>query len=128
MALQKTFSFSYNLSSKIQNSLEQIDLLRAKIALKAITPEDETLLRWKALVDRIYWSLTLTDTPVKRNEIEEILKSPKDYYEAKLITSYKNALYYIKNKWLANREKITADTLIDLYDIACKSTEGPKKL
>lgn len=119
-------NLSYNLSPNINNSLEKIENLRAKILLTPLSPDTELKLRWNAMIKRVHWSMVLHENDMTKPEIVKLLSSainPKKKYSSneKEILRYKRALDYINHEWLVSERNISSKLLINLHDLA---TEG----
>lgn len=116
-------NLSYNLSSSLIESLRRIENLRQKILLTPLPQKTETRLRWEAMINRIYWSLILSDNPLSKAEMVKLLT--RDHRKKRLtqdeqdVVNYKKALDYIFQNWLVTPNRITPKTVVTLHDLAC---------
>lgn len=116
----KMVNLSYNLSANIQDSLKKVESLRIKILTVPLSRETELKIRWNKTINKIYWSLVLENTEVKKQNIEKVLSnsSPKKLEkQEKEVLRYKKALDYIAQDWLAADRSITSRTITNLHDI-----------
>jgi len=117
-------NLSYNLSSSLTESLQRIENLRHRILLAPLPPKTELKLRFEAMVNRIYWSLTLSGNSLTKTEMVKLLIS--NHHSRKKLTqdeqdviNYKKALDYISQNWLVSSNRITPKVVIALHDLAC---------
>lgn len=111
---------SYNFSENLRISLEKIEALRKRILLTIINPKTELRLRFEATVDRIYWSLKLTNNPLTKSEMFKLLtnQSLKTLTtEEKEVFLYKKAFDYIPHEWLVSQKAIKIKDIIELHKI-----------
>ena len=54
-------TFSYNLSPETKKNLEKIEELKRKILFTPLSPKKELRLRWETQLNRVFWSLTLSE-------------------------------------------------------------------
>ncbi|OGG26125.1 hypothetical protein A2960_03980 [Candidatus Gottesmanbacteria bacterium RIFCSPLOWO2_01_FULL_39_12b] len=114
-------TISYTLSPYLRESLEKIDDLRRNILLAVLTPRNELHLRWQAMIERIYWLLTFSDTQLSKNEIAKILS---EHLKRQLtppqleVLAYKKGLDYIVQNWLGLQEPVSSSTVLLLYQTA----------
>ena len=115
-------NLSYNISPTLKSFISKIELLRQKILLTPLAPKVELQLRWKATINRVYWSMISIGKPLNKERIIKLLEEPQktgrstqDYQPIK----YKKALDYIKEFWLVSQERIGPKTILTLHDIAC---------
>lgn len=112
----------YALSAQLQESLQKIDALRRDILLIMLTPRDELRFRWQALIERIFWSLTLSDIPLGKKEIANLLaETPKKRLTLpqQEVVAYKKAFDYIYQDWLASQKPVFLQTVLILHQFAC---------
>jgi len=112
----------YVLSAQLQESLQKIDALRRDILLVMLTPRDELCFRWQALVERIFWSLTLSDMPMGKKEIVNLLaETPKKRLTPpqQEVVAYKKAFDYIYQDWLASQKPVFLQTVLILHQLIC---------
>jgi hypothetical protein len=119
---------TYNTSPKLNKYIQEIEQVRAKIAVYPIQPKHELRMRWESMIERTYWSLTFTDNPLTKTQIAKLMSASgkkKKYTDAeKEVVNYAEALKYISSNWYVNPRLITPNTLKNLYDTACKPTQG----
>ncbi len=135
ISLIKVSDLSYNLSSSLTESLQKIENLRQKILLTPLSAKTETRLRWEAMINRIYWSLVLSGSPLTKAEMVKLLtsegKKKRFTGEEQEVISYKKALDYISQNWLVTTERITPKVVVTLHDLACpdrlRGGEAPLK-
>ncbi len=135
ISLIKVSDLSYNLSSSLTESLQKIENLRQKILLTPLSAKTETRLRWEAMINRIYWSLVLSGSPLTKAEMVKLLtsegKKKRFTDEEQEVISYKKALDYISQNWLVTTERITPKVVVTLHDLACpdqlRGGEAPLK-
>lgn len=113
--------FSYNLSPKIRGNLASIESLRRQLLLTPIPPRFELQLRWEATINRIYWSLALTENPTNRRGLIKLLTAQNKKHltaQEKEIVNYKKALAYITQEWTASTSAITVKHIITIDSLA----------
>lgn len=113
---------SYNLSTRLKEHLNTIENLRREILLTPLPPKKQLQLRWQAMIDSIYYSLSLSGNTLEKSEIVKLLTTRRKRNLKKQeqeVIKYKNALDYIKQNWLVSRNPVTPNTVINLYEIAC---------
>jgi Fic family protein len=111
-------------SSQFQESLQKIDALRRDILLSVISPKDESRFRWQTLIERIFWSLTLSDRPLGKKEIVNLLtEDPKKRLtlSQKEAIKYKKIFDYIHQDWLASQKPILLQDVLFLHKLICQS-------
>ena len=117
-------SLAYNLSPKLEEYLQKVESLRRQILLTPINPKTELRLRWEASLQRVFWSLSLTDNPLGKPEMirlisqQGIKKIGKDQKE---VLNYKKALDYISENWQVTSSPITFATVKRLFEIYAKA-------
>lgn len=115
-------NFSYNLSSNLKQNLSKIESLRQKILLTPLSPKLEIRLRWKAMLNRIYWAMvfskgrSLNKSQVVKLLTKEANPQNKEEYE---VLKYKNALDYIRENWLVSKKLVTPKDVLTLHELAC---------
>jgi len=104
----------------LRETLQKIELLRADILLAVISPKEELYFRFKARVERIYWSLAPSGIP--KNEIAKLLAEP----QKKRLTSsqqkvvcFRKAFDYIIQEWQALQKPVSLQTVLTLHHLAC---------
>ncbi len=114
-------NFSYNLSPTIRDNLDKIKNLRSQVLLTALPPRFELQLRWEATINKIYWSLSLTENPMSRHQIVKLLtltKKRRLTSQEKEVINYKKALAYISQEWTANSTATTAKHILSVDSLA----------
>lgn len=114
-------SLLYSLSPGIRNSLNEIENMRAKIALFPLPHLKARELQWEATISRIYWSLIITKSPLTRSKIAHLLQNELPSRPTKseyLVAAYHASLSYLDQHWYVTRRPVTADTIMTLYSIA----------
>lgn len=97
-------------------------MLKRNILLAVLTQKEELRFRWQALVERIYWSLSFSDSPVDKNEITKLLvESPKKRLTLpqQVVMRYKKALDYITQDWLGSQRTVPLKTVLFIHQLAC---------
>jgi len=123
-------TLSYNLSSNLQNFLKSIENSRKNILLTPLSPRVENRLKWEATLQKIYWSLTLEETPLTKAHMQRLLYkgiTKKLKKDEKDVLNYNEALNYIKQYWFVSNNKLSSNTIRKLHGIACK-TEKEKDM
>jgi Fic family protein len=119
---------AYNLSPKLEESLDKIDVLNKRILLASIPPKTEIRMAWETNLQRIYWSLSLTENTLSKPEVIRLLsgtgirKLGRDQRE---VLNYKTALDYIKQEWLISKNPVTFATINRLFEIYSKRITLP---
>lgn len=113
--------FSYNFSPTLKKSIETVEALRRDILLTPLSPQSELRHRWEAMINRIYWSLNLSENNLGRKDMIKIITTPKKKLSPKEedVINYRNALRYIRENWLVTPRTVTIKTLQTLHDLAC---------
>ncbi len=119
-------NLTYNLSPGLKSSLQSIELLRKDILTAPISPKDELRLRWEAIIQLIYNSLSLANVNVSKAQVIDILQLP----QRKEITSvekdviyYKKAIDFLRQNWLVVKRNVTVSSLDELAEIAHLSNQ-----
>ena len=118
---------AYNLSSKLKDNLQKIEVLRRQILLLPIPPKTALRLRWEASLQRTYWSLVLAGNPLSKAGIIKLLSTQSKKRltsEQKEVINYKKTLDFIREEWLISSRAVSLTTIKKLYDLACKPTLG----
>jgi len=111
---------SYNLSPTLKDNLQKIESYRRQILLNPLSPKAELRLRWEAMLNRIYWSLTLSDNPLTKAEMVKLstTQTKKRLTPTELeVINYKKGLDYIAQNWMVTRGIITPKTILTLHNI-----------
>lgn len=118
-------NFSYNFSTELKQTLSKIESLRQKILLAPLSAKMELRLRWKAMVNRVYWAMVFSKgRSINKSQVVKLLTkeaNPQNKEEHKVL-KYKNALDYIRGCWLVSKESVTPKTILTLHDLACRGT------
>ena len=116
-------TLAYNLSPKLEEYLEKIESLRKQILLTAIPPKTELRLRWEAALNRVFWSLSLTDNTLTKQEMTNLLSQlgiKRLGPAQKQVINYKKALDYINENWLVSSLQINFPSVKKLFEICFK--------
>lgn len=122
-------NLSYNLSYTLKERLQKADSLRKNILLIPLSSKTELQMRWDNLINRTYYSLSLTDNPLTKPEVLKILTSyttldsklfGKLTMQQQNVLNYKSSLDYITQNWLVTPKNIAVKDVLILYDIFCK--------
>lgn len=114
-------NISYTQSHQLEDSLKKINALHQNILLSVLTPKNELRLRWQTTVERVFWSLSLSENPLARTEIAKVLKQA---YQNKTVTTlqkeiliYKKAIDHINQVWLGTQKPTTIKDVTSLNQI-----------
>jgi Fic family protein len=113
-------NISYNISPRLQESLNKIEDLRRQILLTPISPTKELRFRWEAIFDRIHYSLKLSGNSIKRKDMLKLLSEishKKLNEDQKEVLKYKEALDYLFQNWQGQQNAVDAKAIIDLHKI-----------
>jgi|SRR5581483_11633827 len=113
-------NLSYNVSEEIREQLQNIDLLRSRILTASIPPSLAQNLRYRALVNRIFYSYVLSNAVLGKSEVVRALNllTPevgRVKKESAEILAYKKALDFIAFEWTGSTKPITIKTILSLY-------------
>jgi len=111
---------SYTISPNLQQTLKQIEAIRARILISPLSHSVELKVRWEAACRRIYYSLHLSHSMVNQKQIVGALKNPGRRNMSDMeheIVRYKKGFDYINSVWLMNSKPIMPQTLQTLYKI-----------
>jgi len=111
---------SYTISPNLQQTLKQIEAIRARILISPLSHSVELKVRWEAACRRIYYSLHLSHSMVNQKQIVGALKNPGRRNMSDMeheIVRYKKGFDYINSVWLMNQKPIMPQTLQTLYKI-----------
>jgi Fic family protein len=123
-------NLSYNISEHLNGYLTKLESLRSNILLAPISPKNELRLRWDAILERTIWTLSLTDNPLSKTEVVNLLASSTLSPKRKLtndqkdVLSLKNSFSYLKENWLVSKNPVTLTVIKKLYDVSCRNTLG----
>lgn len=123
-------SFSYTISAQLKTNLLLLQELRSKLLTTPLSPKTDLALRWETTLDRVYYSLMLTDdSQVKRKDVLatisafSILKRPKKLTaEEKTVLKYKRAIDLIGQNWLVTDKILTNKVVVALHEVGCVGT------
>ena len=114
-------NITYNVSSKLNEYLREIEDLRKQILLEPLSPTIEMRLRWEAVFDQIHYSLKLSGNPLKRSEMSKLLaqitRDGKTTRDQREVIRYKQALDYIRQNWQGSSKAVDVGAIIDLHKI-----------
>lgn len=120
-------NLSYNISPEISSILNNSDKVKDQILTTPLSPRDEVRLRWENTLDKIYWGLSLAESPLSRNEMSKLLSNPqlkKMTDNQKEVVGYANTINYIRNNWSASKVAITTKDVLDIYNLSCLNVFG----
>jgi hypothetical protein len=121
-------NLSYNISEHLKSYLEKIERLRSDILTHPISPKNELRLKWDANLERIIWSLSLTDNPLSKTDVIKLLSAQnlktKLSIPEKDVINQKKAFDYIKENWMVTKNLVGIQVVKKLYDISCRETYG----
>ncbi|MBI2443501.1 MAG: Fic family protein, partial [Candidatus Levybacteria bacterium] len=121
-------NFSYTLSPLLQEHIKAIETLRIQLALAPLSPKTELRLRFEAMIGRIYWSVSLSGSPLTKGDIENLIvkafplfsldgKAKRLTDEERVVIRYKKAHDYITHEWLVNPHPLRLKEALDLAQI-----------
>lgn len=118
---------TYNLSPILKSRLQKTDSLRKEILLTPISPKLEIQIRWEIMIQKIFYSLSLSEINISNKEVIEtlslnsLLRSSEKKLSSseKEIINYKKAIDFISKNWLISRNNVLVKDLLILYDMLC---------
>jgi DNA-binding transcriptional ArsR family regulator len=114
---------SYNFSIRLKEELANIELLRRQILLIPLSPKTELRLKWESKLQRVFWSLSLTNNPVSKAEMIKLISNSdvkKVSPDQREVLNYAKALDYITHEWLVSTNQINFNTFDELFSIYSK--------
>jgi prophage maintenance system killer protein len=121
-------NLSYNISEHLKSYLEKIEKLRSDILTHPLSPKNDLRLRWDANLERIIWSLALTDSTLSKTDVVRLLSSQNSKVKQsnleKDVISQKKAFDYIKEDWMVTKNLVGIQVVKKLYDLSCRATYG----
>ncbi len=114
-------TFSYTKTQYLIEELDKINFLRQELLLTPISLKDKSILRWTALLDKIYYSINLSGIQISQEEISRVLESHgQKFFTAKQkeIIAFKRGLQWITQEWIASTKPVIASSLTNLYRVA----------
>lgn len=121
---------AYNVSGNLKGYLDKIEKLRIEIILAPLSPKTELRLKWDSLLEKILWSLSLTDNPLSKTNVSSLLSGTGTTSKRKLtnfekdVINQRKAFNYIKENWMVTENPVTMTTIKKLYEISCRETMG----
>ncbi len=121
---------AYNISKNLSSYLDKIEKLRSEILLTPLSSKDELRLKWEFSLEKVIWSLSLTDNPLSKANIISLLSGVGTIGKRKLtnfekdVINQKKAFNYIKENWLVTENLVNLNTIKKLYEISCRETLG----
>ncbi len=121
---------TYNISENLKSYLDKIEKLRAEIVLTPISPKNELRLKWDHQLERVLWSLSLSDSPLSKANVVSLLSGTGLTNKRKLtnfekdVINQRKAFNYIKENWLVAETPVTMRVIKKLYEVSCKETLG----
>lgn len=116
-------NITYNFSANLKEILGKIEVLRRTILLTPINPKTEARLRFEAMLNRAYWSLNLTDSPLAKSDLLKFFTRgnvKKMTLQEKEALQYKKALDYISYEWLVVERPIKVKNILELHEMLTK--------
>lgn len=116
-------TLAYNLSPKLEEYVQKIESLRKQILLSLIPPKAELRLKWEATLNKVFWSLSLTDNTLSKQEMAVLLSQlgiKRLGPAQKQVVNYKKALDYINENWLVSASVINFTVVKKLFEICFK--------
>lgn len=100
---------AYSVSETLKEHVGAVDTLRRLVLAAPVSPMNELKLRFQAMVNRIYGSLTLGGISISKHDILTTLTSPpkRPKPQEQQVLAYKQALEWIRSDWTANPKPIT---------------------
>lgn len=114
---------SYNFSIRLKEELANIELLRRQILLVPLSPKTELRLKWESKLQRVFWSLSLTNNPTGKAEMVKLISNSdvkKVTPDQREVLNYAKALDYITHEWLVSTSQINFNTVDELFGIYSK--------
>ena len=110
---------SYTVTPKLNNYISKIENLRTVIHLTPLSQNTKIKLRWEAALNRIYASLALSGSSLKKAEMAKLLSQNKKKLnkEEQKVINYKIATDYILQNWLGSPNPIDSEAIIALSKI-----------
>lgn len=117
-------SYTYTLTFRLSDEIQQVEALRTQLLLYSIPRKKEIGLCWEAFIERIYYSLRLSDIPVTLPLVIAVASFQQRLQSGsleKLIQNYKKALDYIALNWLVNDTPLGINDVIYIHKLINKS-------
>jgi len=111
---------AYNLSEKLQTYLNKIESVRAEILLTPLSTKTELQCRWEANLARVFWGLSILDSPVTKKDIVNLLSHPihsRLSETEKLILTQYSAFYFIKEHYYVTPSPVNLVVIKRIYAI-----------
>lgn len=124
--------FAFHISELLRESLQKAESLRRNILITPLSPKAHLQLTWEAMLNRVYYSLVLTNVSVTKEEVIKTLSQQGFFVfltqkqksltkTEKEIIMCKRTYDYIKNSWLVSDKPITTKSLILLHSAVSNS-------
>ena len=124
-------SISYNVSSRLKDSLIKADSLRQVILLTPVSPQTEITLRWQTPLAHLTGWASLSNQPITEESINTIVNhvhsDPSSPLAVKVL-NYKNALNHIREFWTANPDPVTFTVIKELAGILAVNPGSEKEI
>lgn len=110
-------NISYTESIPLKTALKKIDLKRSEILLSIISPENEMNLKWLSCIERVYYSLSLTNSSLTKGDVAKVLNDlinrPFSMEEQDAF-NFKKALDLITIKWISSKKQVELTDITNL--------------
>ncbi len=119
------------MSPTLKDQLTKVENLRKKILLTPVSPRTDMLLRWHAALAHLTGWAALSNQPLTREAILDIIDSTHTKNTTPLSTkvlNYKRCLDYIYLNWPANPESATPATILELAQTLAVSHGSEKEI
>lgn len=110
-------NISYTESIPLKTALRKIDLRRSELLLSVISPENEIYLRWISIIERVYYALSLTNSPLTKGDVTKVLNDLINHpfsMEEQDAFNFKKALDMINEKWISSKKHINISDITEL--------------
>ena len=124
-------SISYNVSSRLKDSLAKADSLRQVILLTPVSPQTEITLRWQTTLAHLTGWASLSNQPLTEDSINTVVNQVHSDTSSPLtvkVLNYKNALNYVREFWTANPEPVTFTVIKELAGILAVNPGSEKEI
>lgn len=119
------------MSPTLKDQLAKVENLRKKILLTPVSPRTDMLLRWHAALAHLTGWASLSNQPLTRDAILEIIDSTHTKTTTSLSTkvlNYKRCLDSIYLNWPANPDPATPATILELAQTLAVSHGSEKEI
>lgn len=123
-------NISYTQSENLQKSIAKIENLRKSILLAVLEPTKEQKLRWDIGVERVFWSLALSDAPLTKTEISRVLKQNQNRSSTppqREAIKFKSAMDFINHNFLSTKKQIEVKDAVSISDLLSTEKLGVRR-